>query len=281
MRKILDRSLILAALLAPVSAGHPQAPARTPVTGWEWFGLPALNYNTDEGFGYGVLAEIYNYGNGLQPYKYTIQPTIFLTTKGRRDVVLLFDAPHVLPNGWRFAVTAAREQQLANPYYGVGNSTVYDSTNERAPNPYYYRFEKVQVRLFADVQHSLGTSPARFLVGAGLADVKTDATPFDSGTTLLATQLAGAPAPKGRVGFVRVGLVWDTRDKEIGPTSGTWADLLVQRVDGAFGATSDFTRVTGTVRRYVPIRSNLILAMRVLAQQASGDVPLYELTNLQ
>ncbi|HEX7939311.1 MAG TPA: BamA/TamA family outer membrane protein [Gemmatimonadaceae bacterium] len=280
MRKILDRCLILAVLCVP-DATHAQAADRALPTGWEWFGLPALNYNTDEGFGYGVLAELYNYGSGLAPYKYTIQPTIFLTTKGRRDVVLLFDAPHVLPNGWRFAITAAREQQLANPYYGIGNSTVYDSTLERAPNPYYYRFEKVQVRLVADVQHSIGASPARMLFGAGIADVRTDATPFDSGTTLLATQLGGAAAPKGRVGFVRAGVVWDTRDREIGPSSGTWADFLVQRADGAFGATNSFTRVTATVRHYVPVRSNLILAVRVLAQQATGDVPLYELTNLQ
>ena len=280
MGKILDRCLILAVLCAPAAASA-QAAEPKPAVGWEFVGLPALNYNTDEGFGYGVLAEIYNYGKGLQPYKYTIQPTIFLTTKGRRDVVLFFDAPHVLPKEWRFDVSMAREQQLANPYYGVGNSTAYDSTLERAPNPYYYRFEKVQLRLFANVQHRLGPAAARVLFGFGFADVQTDATPFDSGTTLLATQLGATAAPKGKVGFLRAGLIWDTRDREIGPNKGTWAELLAQRVDGAFGATNDFTRVTATVRHYVPIRNNLVLAMRVLAQQANGDVPLYELTNLQ
>src|SRR5882672_2530890 len=120
----------LCGLCVPWSTATTQNAERKTAVGWEFVGLPALNYNTDEGFGYGVLAEIYNYGNGLQPYKYTIQPTIFLTTKGRRDVVLFFDAPHVLPNDWRFDVSAAREQQLATPYYGVGNSTGYDSTLE-------------------------------------------------------------------------------------------------------------------------------------------------------
>ncbi len=249
--------------------------------GWEFVGLPALNFSTDEGFGYGVLAEIYNYGNGLRPYKYTIQPTIFLTTKGRRDVVVFLDAPHVLPGGWRFDASVAREQQLATPYYGIGNTTVYDSTLERAPNPYYYRYEKVQLRLFANAQRRIGSAPARMLFGFGISDVTTDATPFDSGSTLLATQLGATQAPKGNVGSLRAGLIWDTRDREIGPHSGTWAELLAQRVDRAFGATDEFTRVTATVRHYLPIRENLVGAVRLFAQQSNGDVPLYDLSTLQ
>src|SRR5436190_23346186 len=51
---------VLVATLAPVvwaqDAPRPQA------KGWELVGLPALNFDSDEGFGYGVLAEAYNYG---------------------------------------------------------------------------------------------------------------------------------------------------------------------------------------------------------------------------
>ena len=42
-----------------------------------------------------------------------------------------------------------------------------------------------------------------------------------------------------RTNYVRAGLTWDTRDREIGTTSGTWADLLVQRVDSKLGASQD------------------------------------------
>ena len=70
-------------------------------TGWEPNGLPAINYDSDEGFGYGVLLELYNYGSGgYAPYRFTLQPTVFLTTGGRRDFTLFFDAPHLLPAGW-------------------------------------------------------------------------------------------------------------------------------------------------------------------------------------
>src|SRR5690349_22093977 len=73
MRKILGRGLKLALVLAPLTAWAQTAPTERPAArGWEKVGLPALNYNTDEGFGYGVLAEIYNYGEGVRPYKYTV-----------------------------------------------------------------------------------------------------------------------------------------------------------------------------------------------------------------
>ena len=69
-----------AALLLTAPAGSllnaqdPPAP-----TGWEPAGLPALNYDSDEGFGYGVLLELYNYGDGgYSPYRFTLQPTVFL-----------------------------------------------------------------------------------------------------------------------------------------------------------------------------------------------------------
>jgi outer membrane protein assembly factor BamA len=279
MRKILDRGLALALFLAPLAAWAQAASTERPAArGWEKVGLPALNYNTDEGFGYGVLAELYNYGDGVRPYKVTIQPTIFFTTKGRRDVVVFFDAPHVLPNDWRFDISVAREQQLANPYYGVGNDTPYDSSLENGPNPYYYRYGKTQTRAYVNAQHRIGKSSARYLIGYGFAHVKTDATPFDSGTTLFG---ADNGAPSGRIGFLRTGIIWDTRDREIGPTRGTWAELLAQRVDGAVGASNDYTRVTGTVRQYVSLSPKLVLAVRLLAQQSTGDVPVYDLNTFQ
>lgn len=277
-RSLLAACAVLGAL---TPAARAQETAKRVATGWEFVGLPALNFSTDEGFGYGVLAEIYNYGTGVQPYRFTIQPTVFLTTKGRRDVILFFDAPKLLPNDWRLDVTAARELQLATPYYGEGNGTTYTKQAELPPNPYYYRYERLQFRVQSNLQHRLGSASARALFGAGFVDARTDATPFDSGTTLLATELAGAPAPRGRVGFLRSGIIWDTRDREIGPRSGLWAELLAQRVARFLGASTAYSRVTATVRHYRPLAANVVGAVRVLVQQASGDVPLYDEATIQ
>src|SRR3954464_15793686 len=97
------------------------AAAQSAPRGLEKSALPAINFNSDEGFGYGITAQAYQYGDGtLKPYLYTVQPLIFLTTKGRRDVSVFFDAPHVLPANWRMGVYAGFTEQLAAPYYGIG-----------------------------------------------------------------------------------------------------------------------------------------------------------------
>jgi outer membrane protein assembly factor BamA len=279
MRLIRLATLVVVALMA-ASRIDAQVTERPPAKGWEFVAMPILTFSSDEGVGYGAFGQIYNYGTGVLPYLYTIQPTLFLTTEGRRDFVVFFDAPTLLPNGWRLDVWAGREQQYANPYYGIGNATVYDSTNEAAPNSFYYRYGNVQFRMASNLQHQIGKSSARVLFGVGFAHATTDATPYDSGTTLLATELAGAPAPEGNVNFVRAGIVWDTRDREIGPSRGTFADVIAQRVDKMLGATTSYTRVTATVRQYGTITPRLIAAGRVLVQQTSGDVPLYDIATI-
>ena len=117
-------------------------------TGWEPNGPPAINYDSDEGFGYGVLLELYNYGDGgYAPYRFTIQPTVFLTTGGRRDFTLFFDAPHLLPAGWRIDVNLGSEKQIASPYYGLGNESVYDEALEETQGQYFYRFGRTRRRV--------------------------------------------------------------------------------------------------------------------------------------
>src|SRR5204863_8045502 len=108
-----------------------------------------------------------------------------------------------------------------------------------------------------------------------------DITPRDSGTTLLAVQTGDQTPAPDRANYLRAGLLWDTRDREIGPSRGIWAEALAQRVSKALGATEDFTRWTTTVRGYVPVASRLTFAQRVVAQGIDGDAPINELATIQ
>jgi hypothetical protein len=52
------------------TAAHSQAP-----TGWQLSGIPAVNYNSDEGFGYGAILQLYHFGEaGKLPYALTLHP---------------------------------------------------------------------------------------------------------------------------------------------------------------------------------------------------------------
>lgn len=260
-----------------------QLEAQVRQTGLEFGGVPAINYDADEGFGYGAIVELYHYGEGTRaPYLWTLQPTVFLTTEGRRDFTLFFDAPHVLPGGWRLDAYLGSAKQLATPYYGLGNESVYAADAVSDVNPYFYRFGRTRRSATLNVQRALGGSPVRVLLGMGAVHGSIVPVPYGQGTTLLAQETAtsGARLEDGWSNFGRAGLVWDTRDRETGPTRGTWTEILVRRVDEALGSASSYTRWTFTDRRYFSA-GPLVFAHRVLLQGASEGVPLHDLHSIQ
>jgi len=263
--------------LIAVAAARAQQPKRS----FEVSGLPALNFDADEGFGYGVILALYGYEPSNTTYRWTVQPTVFLTTEGRRDYTLFFDAPSSATHPWRFTAYAGREQQLAFPYYGLGNATPYDSSLEHGSTRYFYRYGRDRTRFTGDVQHSIGRPSLRALLGVGASVDRINLTPFDSGTTLIQHDLSNRKPANGHTNYVRAGISWDTRDREIGTQSGNWADVLVQRVDKSFGATNDYTKWTAAARHYQPIGRRLTLASRLVAQGTNGDAPFYVLGELQ
>lgn len=270
------------ALLAHHGSGlQAQHAAARPPTGRELSALPSLAFDADEGFGYGAGIYLYDYGPlGASPYRYTVQPKVFLTTRGRRDVSVFVDAPHLLPGGWRIGGYAAREQQLATPYYGVGNNTVYDTTNERGGNPYFYRYGRTSLRLLVTAQRPVHGA-LRVLIGGGVRSTTVTTVPYDSGTSLLARETGGAGIPRLGAPFLRGGLVYDTRDREIGPTRGIWAEVLGQHADKILGGTERYTRTTATGRGYISPWPRLTLAQRVILENVSGNVPIYEMVEVQ
>ena len=276
------RTLSVAMLLLFVSAiAEGQQPVARP-SGHSINGLPALNFDADEGFGYGAIVQYFDYGDGnVEPYRFSLQPTLFLTTRGRRDATLFLDAPHLLPNGWRLGAQLAREQQLTAPYYGVGNSSLALESATRSPNPYFYRFGRTVVRANVDVQHQLVVPALRLLAGAGTRTADVTTIPYDSGTTLLAQQTGTARLPTTEARYARVGLVWDTRDREIGTHRGNWSEVLVQRAGRVLGGNQVFTRVTASVRQYVPLTTRVTLAARVVMQTVRGEPAISEIFTVQ
>jgi outer membrane protein assembly factor BamA len=128
---------------------------------------------------------------------------------------------------------------------------------------------------------ALAGARLRGLVGFGASHVAIDPVPFGTGTTLLVESGLAATAPDGWWNHLRVGLVRDTRDREVGPTRGSWSEVLVQRVDEVLGSETDHTRYTLTDRRYYSPVPRLVLANRFLLQQVAGDAPFHQLYALE
>jgi outer membrane protein assembly factor BamA len=251
--------------------------------GLEIGGLPAVNFDSDEGFGYGALVELYQYGQGgLLPYVWSLRPTVFLTSGGRRDFTVFFDAPHLLSNGWRLDTYLGSEKQIATPYYGPGNQTLYDETldDDEGANPFFYRFGRTRRSATFNLQRDLARTPLRWLVGAGLVQTSVLPVPENEGSTLYEVDVCPTEHDTWS-NYVRTGLVWDSRDRETGPNSGVWTELLIQRVDESFGADAGYTRWTFTDRRYFSLGGRVVFAHRYLLQGVGAGAPVHDLFQVQ
>ena len=274
-------ALLVAVSLAAANPGG--GGAQQQPTGLEIGGLPALNFDSDEGVGYGALVELYQYGQrGLLPYVWSLRPTVFVTSRGRRDFTLFFDAPHVLSNAWRLDAYLGTEKQIATPYYGLGNATQYDRLldSDEGPDPFYYRFGRERRTAKFNLQRNVSDTPLRWLFGAGLVRTSVLPVPESDGTTLYQADVSATEQTTWS-NYVRAGLVWDTRDRETGPRSGVWTELLIQRVDESFGADADYTRWTFTDRRYFSLGERVVFAHRYLVQGVGAGAPVHDLFEVQ
>ena len=282
-RDVSLRDTLVGAIVLLASLGVPIGAQQTSnSTGWEINGLPAINFDSDEGFGYGVLLAAYNYGEGgYSPYRFTLQPTVKFTTKGRREITLFFDAPHLLSNGWRIDGSLRSERQIAAPYYGLGNNSVYNEATEESLGQYYYRFGRTRTEATTNLQRQIGDLPVRFLVGGGATHIGVEPLPEDASQTFLNRELRGGDVPGGWSNHLRAGLVWDTRDRETGPRRGTWSELLVQAIPSFLGSESQYVRWTLADRRYFSLGDRLTFANRFILQNIEGDAPFYDLFIVQ
>ena len=97
---------------------------------WGGGGLPALNYNSDEGFGFGVVASAYRYNGEVAPYKTAINLVIFATTFGIHNHSLEVDTLQV-GDRWLLAPAGA-----ANPAAATLSSVLQpaaDAPRSRLP----------------------------------------------------------------------------------------------------------------------------------------------------
>jgi len=299
--------MLLIAFMALMTSVSAQEKEQITKTGYNFGPLPAVAYDADKGFQIGALLNIYNFGDGTNypNYNSKVYMEASFFTKGSKLLQLMYDNKELIPGvRWSSAVSAQLEKAM--DFYGFGGYMGYfDSDNiaaGKSGDNYiftpFYRMKRNTVLAKTDF---IGHITDHFYWEAGyhagyfnissidrdnINKGKEDAQKYpDSETTLFEEYVnAGVISPEqadgGFVSSVRLGLMYDSRNKEGAPSRGIWAETHLMAAPSWLGTETGFYRYAATWRHYVPVISNdrLTFAYRLNYEGTIGDdAPFYAL----
>ena len=304
-------TLLLAAVMVPsviYAQNGTQDKKEIVKKGYNFGPLPAVAFDADKGFQLGALLNIYDFGDGTV-YPNTRQQWYFeasFFTKGSQLFVVSYDSKFLIP-GIRFSTALAVTNDNAMDFYGFnGYQSFYDHEKVKAGKDgdsfIYtpkYRTKRLAALFKADFIGNLWDNKLFWEAGYHLSHFKQDAINRnkinknkdedevfpDSEPTIfeLYRQWGIIPddvADGGTNSTLRLGLLYDTRDKEAAPSEGVWAEAHVTLAPKWLGTSNAYYKYSATFRHYVPVigKDKLTFAYRLNYQGTFGDdAPYYVL----
>jgi outer membrane protein assembly factor BamA len=208
-------------------------------TGWSLGPLPAVAYDSDLGVYYGLILELFDYGNGkIYPnYYQKLYMQVSGYSKGSSEHQLEWETYSFLPS-MKFNIKLKYQGYKAYPFYGYnGNEAVYNHTWENPDDPafknkMYYRLARKHFRISTDFQDTIGNSKFQWQAGWDMAY-------FDMGPVIKTDNdtvplyqryvdwglISDAERGGGITNSFIGGLIYDTRDRLTNPGKGIFTEL--------------------------------------------------------
>ena len=281
--------------------------------GYNFGPLPAVAFDADKGFQLGALLNIYDFGDG-STYPNTRQQWYFeasFFTKGSQLFVVSYDNRFLIPGvRWSSALTITNEKAM--DFYGFnGYMAHYDAARVKAgkdksnTDAYIYtpkyRVNRLALLFKTDFVGNIWAKKFFWEAGYHLSYFKQGYNneqalnldkinknkkegkefPADEPTIFDLYRKWGIisedEAWGGLNSSVRLGLLFDTRDKEGAPSRGIWAEAHVMLAPKWLGTSSPYYRYSATFRHYVPIvkRDILTFAYRLNYEGTFGRTAPY------
>ena len=264
-------------------------------TGYNFGPLPAVAFDADKGFQLGALLNIYDFGDG-STYPNPRQQWYFeasFFTKGSQLFVVSYDNRFSIP-GVRLSSTFTLTNDKAMDFYGFnGYMSYYDhekvaaGKDKKNQESYIYtpkyRVNRLAMLFKTDVTGNIWNNKFFWEAGYHLSYFKQgykdqqalnlekinknkeDYKMFPESETPLFDMyrqwgiISEDEAWGGLNSTVRLGLLYDTRDKEGAPSRGIWAEAHATLAPKWLGTTNPYYRYSATFRHYLPIIKNDVL----------------------
>lgn len=278
--------------------------------GWNFGALPTITFDTDLGFQYGGLINLFNYGDGSRypKYDHSLYFEISRFTKGSGINRIYYDSDKLI-EGIQTSVDLSYLSDRAYDFYGfngfdaVVNADWFDDTSADYKTRMFYKYDRKMFRFKVDLQGKLLGEHLRWITGAnllnfdiGLVDIdrlnknksEADILPSHEEQPGLFQKyrewgiISEEDVNGGFVPTLKAGLVYDTRDNHPNPMKGVWTEAVLVGAPELLGAEKGFTKLSLVHRQYFTIiPRDLSFAYRLAYQTTlGGDVPFYYQTQL-
>lgn len=254
--------------------------------------LPAVSFDSDLGFQYGAIINLFHYGEGRFPhYDHSLFFDISRFTKGSGIFRMMYDSEKLIRNV-RTTVDIAYLPDLAMDFFGFnGYQSVLHSEKFRSDaTRFFYNINRDKFRARADFQGRFGESCFGWLAGYSFYHFSIDSVNYQhlgvqqQERTLFQKYqdwglIRADQAHGGSVNYFRAGLTYDSRDHLAFPTKGIWTEALVQTAPFRFLNRNPHSKFALIHRQYFTIvPNNMVFAYRVQYQTTIGNsrnVPYY------
>ena len=251
-------------------------------TGWNFGPLPAVSYNSDLGFQYGALCDIFYFGDGSTYPTYLHKFNVELShyTKGETIAHMFYDSKFLLP-GLRMTAALSYLESAMSPFYGF-NGYASPLNTDLTKNSSYYYMDRSMLRGIADLQGNIFNNLA-WMAGLTFWNVSTgdvQLEKYKNELSLYEQYVASGLIKENEISGTHIefkgGLVYDTRDMEAAPTKGYCAEVVASLSPALFGDAEAYGRIMASWRQFFPIlKDNLVLGYRLNYQQTFGNAPFY------
>ena len=298
-RVILLCTMILLIIIRPADAQKKEKVRGDSIkTGFNFGGVPVVAYDQDVGFKYGIVLNLYHYGDGSRYplYDHSLYLEWSRTTKGSGINQLIWDTDRLIPDvRTTFEASYLTEQTL--DFYGFNGYRAYFdySLMNKEDDGYlstgFYRLERKMLRLRADFVGDIIRDRLNWFAGIeyydnkmapvdkvklGMPDVTTLYEYYTGEWNILPVDQAGG----GQQTLIKAGAIYDTRDNEPNPMKGMWTEAMLLFAPKVL-SNSDYgyTRLAITHRQYFTIiPRDLNFAYRLSYQaKLGGTIPYYML----
>jgi hypothetical protein len=274
---------------------------------WNFGALPAVTFDTDLGFQYGALVDLYNYGDGSRypKYNHKLYFEVSRFTKGSGINRIYYDSDQLI-KGLQTTFDLSYLSDMAYDFYGFnGYNAVYkaDWVDDEQPDGIYktrmfYKYDRKLFRFKGDIQGKITGDNFRWITGWNFQNFKVgsvntdklnkgkddvDKLPSTTDQPGLYEKyqqwgiISGDEVDGGFVPTFKGGIVFDTRDNRANPMKGVWTEAVIEASPKILGSESSFSKLSITHRQYFTLVPNSLSLVYRLAYQTTlgGDVPFY------